>query len=84
MKKIKNSYQLLFDVPKAAVGYLLGQNDFSSKKLKSKYSVYMKIIETEESANIVLEGEKNNCEILKALILRKVDEMVSYINIYSR
>lgn len=40
----------------------------------------MKINETEENANVVLEGEKTNCEILKAMIEGKVEEMVRFIN----
>ena len=79
---MKKSYELVFDIPKISVGSLLSLSDFSIKKLKSAYSVFMKInesVENAENATIALNGEKVNCETVKSLILGKVDEMVSLI-----
>jgi len=87
MQKMKKSYELVFDIPKITVGSLLSIGDFSSKKLNSAYSVFMKINQTldkPENATIALEGEKVNCETVKSLILGKVDEMVSLIHNFHR
>lgn len=80
MKKVKSSHQLVFVIPKASVASLLSLKDLRAKNLKSTYSVFMKINESEDSASVVLEGDKTNCETVKALILGKLDEMVSLIH----
>ena len=60
-------------------GHTLNHNDFNWKKLKDIHSVRLSINELEEITSVVLEGEKRKCDIVKSLILERVDEMVRFL-----
>ena len=64
------------ELPTVIIAGLFSRGELNRYKIKEKYSVNITIEETEDTAKVVVEGEKSKCEAVKSLLLEKVDHVV--------